>query len=64
MRNRKRFHCEGCSHPFERFVLETVVTAVCPTCKQWVGLLEFAQPQGLTFGQAVVTGLILYAILG
>jgi hypothetical protein len=45
-------------------VLETVVTAVCPTCKRWVGLLEFAQEQGLTFGQVVVAGLILYAIFG
>jgi prepilin signal peptidase PulO-like enzyme (type II secretory pathway) len=64
MRYRKTFHCKGCSHSFERLVLETVVTAVCPACKRWVGLLEFAQQQGLTFGQAVVAGLILYAIFG
>lgn len=64
MRCQKKFHCSDCSHTFERVVLETVASAVCPGCRRWVGLLEFAQEQGLTFGQAVVAGLILYAIFG
>ena len=64
MEYRKQFHCKECSHTFERVVLEAVVSAVCPKCKRWVGLLKFAQEQGLTFGQAVVAGLIIYAIFG
>ena len=64
MRYRKHFHCKECSHTFEREVFEAVVTVVCPTCRRWVGLLEFAQEQGLTFGQAVVVSLILYVIFG
>ncbi|MDT5123439.1 MAG: hypothetical protein QOC96_2921 [Acidobacteriota bacterium] len=64
MKYRKKFHCKDCSHTFEKTVLEAVVSAVCPRCSQWVGLLEFAQEEGLTFGQAVVAGLILYVIFG
>lgn len=64
MNYRKNFHCKNCSHTFEQLVLETAVTALCPKCKQWVGLLKLAQNQGLTLGQAVVAGLILYAIFG
>jgi Zn finger protein HypA/HybF involved in hydrogenase expression len=64
MKYHKKFHCKDCQHTFEHAVLETVVTAVCPACKRWVGLLEFAQDQGLTFGQAVIAGLILYALFG
>ena len=64
MRCRKTFHCKDCSHTFERQVLEAVVTAVCPSCSRWVGLLELAKEQGLTLGQGVLTCLILYAIFG
>lgn len=64
MKYRKKFHCKDCSHTFERLVFEAVVTAVCPGCRRWAGLVEFAQEQGLTFGQAVVAGLILFAIFG
>lgn len=55
----KKFHCNGCSYTFERFVLETALTALCPKCSQFVGLL-----QELTFAQALVAGLILYALFG
>jgi Zn finger protein HypA/HybF involved in hydrogenase expression len=55
----KKFYCKDCSHTFEQFVLETALTALCPKCRQFVGLL-----QGLTFAQALVAGLILYAIFG
>lgn len=64
MTYQKKFHCTDCKHTFEQVVLETVITAMCPKCRQWVGLLKFAQDQGLTFGQAAVAGLILYAIFG
>ena len=64
MRFLKKFHCKDCSHTFERMVFESVVSAICPLCKHWVGLFEFAQEQGMTFGQIVVAGLILYAIFG
>jgi Zn finger protein HypA/HybF involved in hydrogenase expression len=64
MEYRKQFHCKECSHTFEKIVLEAVVSAVCPKCRQLVGLLKFAQEQGLTFGQTVVVGLIIYAIFG
>lgn len=60
----KQFHCRDCSHTFEQAVLETIVTAICPECRQWAGLIELAQDQGLTFGQVVVAGLVLYAIFG
>lgn len=64
MRCQKQFYCKECSHTFGREVFETIVTTVCPTCRRWVGLLEFAQEQGLTFSQAVAVSLILYAIFG
>jgi Zn finger protein HypA/HybF involved in hydrogenase expression len=64
MRYQKTFHCKECSHTFERQVFEAVVTAVCPACRRWVGLLEFAQEQGFSLGQALFVSLILYAIFG
>jgi uncharacterized paraquat-inducible protein A len=64
MTYQKKFHCTDCKHTFEQVVLETVTTAMCPKCRQWVGLLRYAQNQGLTFGQTAVIGLILYAIFG
>lgn len=64
MMYQKKFHCTDCSHTFEQLVFETILTAMCPKCMRWVGLLKAAQDEGLTFGLAVVAGLILYAIFG
>jgi uncharacterized paraquat-inducible protein A len=60
----KKFHCKQCTHTFERVVLDAVVSAICPGCNRWVGLVEVAQEQGLTVGQALVLTAILYAIFG
>jgi len=46
-------------------VLETVVSAICPQCGRWMGLIELAQEQGgLTLGQTLVVTLVLFAIFG
>jgi len=61
---KKTFRCETCNHNFEQAVLETVLTALCPKCKQWVTVIEMAQKQGLTLGQSVFVAVLLYAIFG
>jgi len=61
---KKQFRCETCNHNFEQLVLDTVLTALCPTCKRWVTVIEVAQSQGLTLEQSIVVAIVLYAIFG
>ncbi len=51
MKMTKRFHCQDCSHSFEREVLEGVISLTCPKCQPFVAFLESI---GLTPEQALV----------
>ncbi len=55
----KRFHCPSCKQSFERFVLETAVTAACPKCQPFVAFLESI---GMTPKQALVVALCVVGI--
>jgi uncharacterized paraquat-inducible protein A len=55
----KRFQCHDCGHAFERMVLESVVTAVCPKCRPFVSFLEGI---GLTPEQALLLTLFGVAV--
>jgi len=61
---KKTFHCEPCNHSFEQAVLETVITALCPKCRQWVRVIEIAENQGLSLGESIFVAIVLYAIFG
>lgn len=56
---RKGLQCNCCGHQQNVDVAETVLGLFCPKCAKWVTLGEAL---GLTFGQTVVIGLILWGL--
>ena len=53
-RTKKAFRCQTCSHDFEKFVVDAVVSAACPQCAR---VSQIAQSLGLGWKEAVSLGL-------